>query len=409
MDSTTGKQKFTHSLSPDPAFKPGWVGAWYAAPMQMQPAHLTGRTLYQIVHLHAGGQQIRLRLSNRYGDRPLTLTSVFVGHPGPAFGLPQYAEPAQPVLFQGKEIITIEAGTDVISDPVNLQVEALSNIAISFMVAEGDVTTGHLFAQQTSYVSIPGNANSITEWHALLAAYSLMTEAWWALTGVDVLPTSSLNVLVVLGDSVTDGTGSSRNANRRWPDYLARRLAASSESRFMSVLNAGIGGNELLTTNRLSWAGEATIHRFAWDVEQSAATDLFMLIGGNDLFNNASASTIINGIQQLATRAREHRLRVSGATILPGTYTPEQDEQRRIVNTWLHEQATHYFDGIFDFAVALALPQDATKLDPTYNSGDGLHPNDTGYQKMAEMVDLTQLTGSPVVLQEIWDETMKRS
>jgi lysophospholipase L1-like esterase len=317
------------------------------------------------------------------------------------FGLPLHEGPAQPVLLHGQERISIEAGADVVSDPVTLQVEALSNLAISFVVAEGDIVTGHLFAQQTSYVSMPGNYSTTTAWpwHALLAAYPLMTEAWWALTGVDVLPTvSSVNAVVVLGDSTTDGTGSTRNTNRRWPDYLARRLVASSETRFMSVLNAGIGGNELLATARLSWAGEATIHRFAWDVlEQAGTTDLIVLIGGNDLFNDARESAIITGLQHLASRSREHHLRVFGSTILPGLYTSEQAGQWSLVNTWLREQGTRWFDGVFDFATALGHPDDETQLDPTYDSGDGLHPNDTGYQRLAEAVDLTQLTGSPAL------------
>src|SRR5258707_2619494 len=130
-----------------------WAGAWYAAPMRMQPAHLTGRTLAQIVHLHAGGRQIRLRLSNRYGERPLVLASMMVGRS--LFGLWQEA-PVQPVLFQGQERISIAAGSEVVSDLINLPVEAFSNLVISFMVAEGDIATGHLIASQTSYVSTPG-------------------------------------------------------------------------------------------------------------------------------------------------------------------------------------------------------------------------------------------------------------
>jgi lysophospholipase L1-like esterase len=173
-------------------------------------------------------------------------------------------------------------------------------------------------------------------------------------------------------------------------------LAASGETRFMSVLNAGIGGNELLTTARISWAGEAAIHRFAWDVlEQAGTTDLIVLIGGNDLLNDTRGSAIIDGLQHLATLGREHHLRVFVSTILPGSYTPEQAEQRSLVNTWLREQGTRWFDGVFDFATSLGHPENETKLDPTYDSGDGLHPNDTGYQRMAEAVDLTQLTDSP--------------
>lgn len=371
--------------------RPDWVGAWYAAPMQMQPTHLTGRTLYQIVHLHAGGQQIRLRLSNRYGDSPLALAEVFVGRPIP--GLPLH-ESARPVLFKGQNSVTIEAGDSIVSDPLDLAVEAFSNLSISFVVAEGDILTGHWWATQTSYVSTPGAGSAITDLKELFAAYALKATSWWAITGVEVLPEKPLNVLVALGDSTTDGAGSTPDANLRYPDVLARRLATAGETRFMSVLNAGICFNELLTS-RFPLDGEATLRRFAWDVlEQAAVTDLIVQIGINDLLNDTQADAIIAGLQQLATLAREHHLRVFGSTILPGSYTPEQAKQRRAVNSWLLEQGSRWFDAVFDFAALLRHPEDEAQYNPAFNSGDDIHPNDAGYQLMAEAVDLTLLTGS---------------
>ena len=391
MNANTSEQQ--HGLPPslDPSLTSAWRGAWYAAPMQMQPAHLTGRTLAQIVHLHAGGRQIRLRLSNRYGERPLVLASMMVGRS--LFGLWQEA-PVQPVLFQGQERISIAAGSEVVSDLINLPVEAFSNLVISFMVAEGDIATGHLIASQTSYVSTPGGkpASALPAATELFPAYPLLTTAWWVLTGVEVLPEKPTGVIVALGDSTTDGAFSTVDANRRYPDYLARRLAAGGKAGFPSVLNAGISWNELLTT-RFPAAGEATVQRFAWDVlGQAAVTDVIVQIGINDLRNNAQAPAIIDGLQHLATLARTHHLRIFGSTILPGSYTPEQAVQWRSVNTWLREEGRQWFDGIFDFAAALRHPEDETRLDPSFNSGDDIHPNDAGYQRMAESVDLAQLT-----------------
>ncbi|EFH79738.1 hypothetical protein [Ktedonobacter racemifer] len=236
MHANTSEQQNGSPLSQDPSFQSNWRGAWYAAPMRMQPAHLTNRTLAQVVHLHAGGRQIRLRFSNRYGERPLGLASMTVGRS--LSGLWQKA-PVWPVLFQGQERVSIEAGENVISDPISLQVEAFSNLVISFVVTEGDISTGHLIASQTSYVSTPGaeNASTIPAAEELFAAYSLTTTAWWALIGVEVLPEKLTSVVVALGDSTTDGAFSTIDANRRYPDYLARRLATRRETGVMSVLS----------------------------------------------------------------------------------------------------------------------------------------------------------------------------
>jgi lysophospholipase L1-like esterase len=137
------------------------------------------------------------------------------------------------------------------------------------------------------------------------------------------------------------------------------------------------------------------LRRFAWDVlGQAAVTDLIVQIGINDLRMNTQAPAIIIGLQQLATLARENHLRVFGSTVLPGSYTPEQVTQWRIVNAWIREQGAQWFDGIFDFAAALRHPEDETRLNPALNSGDDIHPNDAGYQRMAESVDLALLTGN---------------
>jgi lysophospholipase L1-like esterase len=150
-----------------------------------------------------------------------------------------------------------------------------------------------------------------------------------------------------------------------------------------------------LLAARFPQAGESTLRRFAWDVlGQAAVTDLIVQIGINDLRMNTQAPAIITGLQQLATLARENHLRVFGSTVLPGSYTPEQVIQWRIVNAWIREQGAQWFDGIFDFAAALRHPEDETRLNPALNSGDDIHPNDAGYQRMAETVDLALLTGN---------------
>ncbi len=369
--------------------RPSWVGAWYAAPMRLRSAGLTGRTLRQIVHLHAGGQQIRLRFSNRYGEAPLTLTSISVGRV--LFGL----QSARPVFFNGEERVLLEPGAERLSDPIDLPVEAESNLAISFVVEKGDVLTGHFVAMQTSYVSTPGDQSALTRIEELLPAYPLLTTSWWALTGVEVLPTHPLRVLVAFGDSTTDGYGSTRDLNRRWPDALARRIASADGLEAISVLNAGISFNELLAS-RQPLAGEAAVQRFAWDVlDQPGVTDVIVQIGINDLRHDVTASAIIDGLQSLVRQAQAREVRVFGTTVLPAAiYTPSQIKEWHRVNSRLREQGTDWFEDVFDFAAALQHPAGGAQLDPSCDSGDGTHPNDHGYQCMAEAVDLVRLMRS---------------
>ncbi len=378
-----------------------WVSAWYAAPSRMLSANLSGRTFRQVLHLHAGGEQLRLRLSNRYGEAPITLSSISVGE---VLQGPVVRPGGSVVRFAGKTTVTLEPGQELVSDPVALQVKAQSNLAVTFFLAQGESLTGHFIAQQTSYVSGIGDVTT-TPAEAVFLVYPLLTTSWWLISGIDVLPSVPLNAVVAFGSSTTDGFGSTLNANGRWPDELARRLMAAGGTRFMSVINAGISGNQL-TSSEFPEAvsiglpsfptGEAGSKRLAWDVmAQSGATDLIVHIGSNDLRSGVSGATLIDAFQQVAQQARKTYRRVFGTTILPGGYLPAQVEQRRLVNSWMQEQGKQYFDAVFDFATPLRSPDNEAVLHPAYDSGDGIHPNDDGYRLMAEAVDISQLTGSP--------------
>lgn len=395
MYSESGQQ----ASAPGPSTN--WVSAWYAAPVQMLPANLSGRTLRQIIHLHAGGEHIRLHLSHRYGDEPITLHSVSIGK---VLNGPTVQAGEQVVLFAGQTTITLQPGQEVTSDPVTLRVKMFSNLAITFFLAQGECTTGHASALQSSYVSATGDVTTASA-ETAFQLYPLITPSWWLITGIDVLPTSPLNAVVAIGSSVTDGNGSTPEMNRRWPDYLARRLLNAGGARFMSVLNAGISGNQLTSSEPFRFtetgrpyflSGEAGSKRLAWDaLTQQGATDLIVHLGSNDLRLGVAGETVIHALQQLARQARKMYQRVFAATILPGGYTSMQIKQRQIVNTWMLEQSEQWFDAVFDFATPLRSPEDEALLHPAYDSGDGVHPNDEGYQRMAAAVDICQLTGSP--------------
>jgi lysophospholipase L1-like esterase len=389
------------STSATSSSQANWVGAWYAAPLSMPSANLSGRTLRQIVYLHAGGEQIRLRLSNRYGNAPVTLRSISVGQ---VLNGPILRADAKAVLFEGQTTVTLDAGQELVSDPVALQVEALTNLAITFFLAQGESITGHITAQQSSYVTGMGDYTASPDLAALFV-YPLLTTAWWLISGIDVLPVAPLNAVVAFGSSVTDGFGSTPDKNRRWPDYLARRLVDAGGTRLMSVLNAGVSGNQLISSDVPQLAetglprflfGEAGRQRLAWDVlEQPGATDLLVHIGSNDLRFGISGAALIAAFQEVAQRARKTYRRVFGTTILPGGYPPEQEAQLHLVNTWMLEQGNQWFDAIFDFATPLRSSENEALLNPAYDSGDGIHPNDEGYRLMAAAVDISQLTGSP--------------
>lgn len=389
------------SETENPGNYENWVAAWYAPPLGIVPADLTGRTLRQVVHLHAGGQQIRLCLSNHYGKAPVTISSVTVGY---VLNGPSLHPGSKKVLFQGQTTFTLLPGQETTGDPVDFPVKAGSDIAITFYVKEGDCLTGHNVGLQTSYISKLGDFTGMAE-EIVPVFYPLTTFSRWLITGVDVLPATPITAVVAFGSSVTDGVGSTTDTNRRWPDYLARRLAEAGGTRRMSVINAGVSGNQLTNSNISEFpelglpdfmGGEAGLKRLAWDLLKiPGATDLIVHIASNDLRNGVPAPTLITAFKELADRARSVYQKVFAATILPGGYTAGQNIEREIVNKWLLEEAGPWFDATFDFAAALRSDNDDALLNPAYDSGDGVHPNDRGYEQMASAVDITLLTGNP--------------
>lgn len=236
-----------------------------------------------------------------------------------------------------------------------VNVEAFSTLAITFFLTQGDSITGHPMAQQTSYISATKDAAWI---HAELVflAYPLLMNSWWLIIGVDVITTTPLNAVVAFGSSTTDGVGLSPSTNRLWPDYFAHRPREAGGTQCMSVINAGLSGNQLTGSELLQIAnsgapsflmGEAGQQRLAWDVEaQPGATDLIIHIGSNDLRAGVEAVALIEALQQVVQHARKTYQQVFGTTILSGGCTIKQAEQRRLVNNWMLEHGNQWFDAV---------------------------------------------------------------
>jgi lysophospholipase L1-like esterase len=375
-----------------PAAAPAvWVGTWSAAPVEAAAtttgtARTTaGRSIRNVVHTSIGGDAARLTLSNLLGRRPLEIAHVSLAvraGRGPA------AVPAtlRRVTFQGAEAVTIAAGGQWVSDPVVLEIPHDSDLLVTVHAADGPVTI-HPRARQTSYVADGDRTQDVSG-----DAYTGRTRAWHHLTAVDVLTRDARGAVVVVGDSITDGVTSTSDANRRWPDVLADRLAHRGASHY-GVLNQGISGNRLLAEGR----GPTTLARFDRDVlARPGARTVIVAIGINDLLHSPrtpTADTITAGFAELAHRAHERGLRVIGATLLPcGGHrrcTPAVESVRDQVNAIV--RAGGIFDAVVDFDRALRDPYAPNRLRPRYDSGDHLHPSDAGYARMAKAVDPARL------------------
>jgi lysophospholipase L1-like esterase len=375
-----------------------WVGAWSTTPV-VGSSGFTDQTLREIVHTSAGGDQLRIRLTNAFGTDGLVVDDVSVGLRESGAALAAGTE--RPVTFGGARSVTIPAGAEVFSEPVRLAVPAERDLAVSLHVpGPTGPATRHPGAYTTSYAATGDHAGD-----AGPDAFTSSLSSWYLLDGVDVRAGQVAGAVVAFGDSITDGTNSTVDADRRYPDDLARRLLAGPPGRRLAVLNEGASGNRLLTDAGSS--GVSAQARFDRDVlGQTGVRSVILLEGINDIGHNLSAVSgqpvtahdIIEAQSNLIRAAHEHRLRIIGATLTPiggSKYdSPEAEAKRQAVNAWIRTSGA--YDGVVDFDQAVRDPAQPNRYLPAYDSGDHLHPNDTGYQVMADAIDLDQLYhGSP--------------
>ena len=365
-----------------------WVGTWAASPQLVEEANLPpapafgDTTLRQVVRVSIGGRRLRVRFSNAFGRTDLTLAAARVARSAGTSAIQPATDRA--LTFGGRSSVTIPAGALVVSDALDFEVPPLSDLAVTIYVpgAPADVT-GHPGSRTTSFLQAGDAVSS----HELRSA--VRVEHWYFLSGLDVQVPGAAAV-AVLGDSITDGRGSTTDGNDRWTDRLARRLQAGRTTAQVAVLNHGLGGNRLLRDG----LGPSALARLDRDIlAQPGVRWLIVLEGINDIGTGSSATDIVFAYEQIIERAHQHDILVYGVTIMPfegfsyaNYYTPEREAVRERVNEWIRTSGR--FDRVIDFDAVTRDPKHPSRLSAAVDGGDHLHPSAAGYRIMADAVDL---------------------
>ncbi|MBR8639845.1 SGNH/GDSL hydrolase family protein [Streptomyces tuirus] len=349
-------------------------------------AAVDGRGYRLIVHTSVGGTGLRVRLSNAFGDQPVTFADVHAGLQREGAALVPGSN--RRLTFGGARSVTVPAGGIVYSDPLPGHVPAGSSLAVSLYVPRaGGVLTGHWMAMQTSYTT---DGDHTAEESA--ANWTQRIGSWFYLDAVTVRPGEPVGAVVALGDSITDGWQSTTDLNRRWPDHLARRLRTSPTTNVEGVANEGIAGNKVLTDE----PGQSALNRLSRDVlSLPGVRTVFLFQGVNDIKAEpgATADELIAGYRTLTDRAHAAGKCVVAATIAPfkgwREWDPAGEAVRREVNAFI--RGSGEFDAVTDFDRVLRDPSDPERILTAFDGGDHLHPNDKGMRAMADAVDLKSL------------------
>jgi lysophospholipase L1-like esterase len=370
------------------------VSAWSPSMTTGGPA-FNNQTIRMVAHSSVAGSDARVTLSNRYSDTPLDVSAVDVAVQ--ASGGQATRGTALSVTFGHSGHVTIPAGEEAISDVIPISVRAGENLLVSLYLSGATGTsTWHSDAFDTTYIASGDHAGDDSA-----GAFSTTTTSWYYLAGLDVVPSTAKGTVVAFGDSITDGYHSSTGTYTRWPDFLARRLGSGPGPQKLSVVDAGIGGNRVLTDVPNLWQGVSALKRFGHDaLGQPGVKDVILFEGINDIGNNAgpngaplTAQDLIDGYRTLIDGAHAARVNIIGATLMPnegnGYYTSSAEAIRQTVNQWIRTSGA--FDGVIDFDQAMRAPADPAALNPAYDSGDHIHPNDAGMKAMADAINLRLL------------------
>lgn len=372
---------------------PTWGCAPAGPPTSANTLSFSDQTVRLIAHGSIGGSRVRVRLSNEMGTAALNVGAAYVGVR--SSGAAVRAGSNQPLTFGGSSSVTIPPGAPVLSDPVYLSVAPFADLAVSlYLPGSVQAATLHGTALQVNYVSTTGNFAASTSF-----TVSRTIASWPFLT--EVLVDGGARCIVAVGDSITDGVGSTSHLNRRWPDVLARRLQTElGQEGNIGIVNHGIAGNQLTREEPTAMiGGRAVLSRFDRDVLATPGVRAVMvLIGINDICNTSGANlvkpaTLIAGYRQLIARAHDRGVAIIGSTLTPFEgfvyYNAAREGVRRAVNDWM--RSSDEFDMLLDWEAVLRDPNTAGRLRAEYNSRDWIHPNDAGYAAMASEVPLQEL------------------
>lgn len=383
-----------------------WITTWSASPQKVWnkdfvfptliPEQISNQTIRQVSQISLGGEAVRLVFTNQYGEQPLYIEQTTIGLANAAS---LKSKSTYPVYFSGQPKAKILPGKQLISDPIPLPVHDHTQLVVnSFIQKPTTFKTFHWDAKQTSWL-IKGNQTT----NLTTPTDAKTTTARLLLSAIEVKPKQKAQVVAVIGDSITDGATATLDANTRWTDFLAKRLSAHQ----VAVINSGISGNRLLTDGM----GDSALKRLNSEVFQySGVKTLIVLIGINDISWPGTAfapkqqipsfEALTEGYQCIVREAHKQGIQVIGATLLPFSgalpntpldnyYQPNKDQLRQRINQWI--RTSHTFDGVLDLDNGLKDPKHPDRLNPIYDSGDHLHPNDRGNQHMAELVQLDQI------------------
>ena len=374
------------------------VSAWSPSMTTGGPS-FDDQTIRMVAHSSVVGSGARITLSNRYSDTPLDVGAVDVAVQ--ASGADTKPGSTLNVTFGHSGQVTIPAGEEAISDVIPIAVSAGENLLVSLYVPGATGTsTWHSDAFDTTYTALGDHtADEGAD------AFGTTTTSWYYLAGLDVVSPTAHGTVVAFGDSITDGYHSSTGTYTRWPDFLARRLGTGPGPQKLSVVDAGIGGNRVLTDVPNLWQGVSALKRFRHDaLGRPGVKDVILFEGINDIGNNAgpdggplTARDLIEGYRTLIGEAHAAGVRVIGATLMPdkgnGYYSPSAETIRQSVNQWIRTRGA--FDGVIDFDQAMRDPADPAALNPAYDAGDHIHPGDAGMKVMADAIDLRLLRSGP--------------